>query len=261
MNGPTKFGILGPIVVRTAGGSFEHPTGREARVLAGLLISHNETIRLSDLVKLVWGAEQPASPETALHNVVYRLRKLLEQGGVAECIDKEADGYVIRCDPWMIDSVRFECMIGDAEREEPAKARTTLTEAIDLWRGEPFGSNNNVSPHFRAEAERLSALHWIAIEDRISCELRIGNSRELVPELIGLTTREPIRETLWAYLMAALYQSGQRGRAYQAFKQAEEYLARELGIPPSRTLQTLATAIVDQDDDLVDSVAERSRTG
>ncbi len=245
------FGILGPIVINDADGSASHPSGREARVLAALLLSVNNAVPTHDLIATVWADTPPASPETALHNVVYRLRRTIEEARVNAAIEKEADGYSLRADPMIVDSMRFERMLENAESEVGATAHKILSDAISLWRGEPFGAQMNGTQMFHAEAERLTALRWIAIEDRIKCDLTADNHREVIPELVSLTTRAPIRETLWGYLMAALYRSDQRGRALQAYKQAQRYFAEELDIEPGRQLQELAQAIVDQDDDAV----------
>lgn len=251
MNPRITFGILGPIVINETDGKSSHPTGREARVLAALLLSVNKAVSTHDLIEIVWDDSPPASPETALHNVVYRLRRTLEKATTSATIEKEADGYSLQADPMIVDARRFECMLASAESEEAAAAKQTLTDAMELWRGEPFGTQMNGTPLFHAEAQRLAAKRWIAIEDRIKHDLATRNHREIVPELVSLTTKAPIRETLWAYLMAALYRSDQRGRALQAYQQAKHYLAGELGIEPGRSLQELAQAIVDQDDDAV----------
>ncbi len=251
MEPPIAFGILGPLVISRADGTTSHPTGREAKVLAAMLLSPNKSIPNHDLIEIVWGDKPPASPDTALHNVVYRLRRNLEEAGVPATIEKAPDGYGLMADPMIVDATRFECLVATAERENETAARACLTDAIALWRGEPFGSQLNGSHLFSAETQRLNALRWLAIEDRFRHELAAGNHREMIPELVGLTTKAPIRENLWALLIAALYRSDQRGRALQAYQQARNYLADELGIEPGRALQELAGAVVDQDDELV----------
>ncbi|MDJ0665385.1 MAG: AfsR/SARP family transcriptional regulator [Acidimicrobiia bacterium] len=248
MTPPITFGILGPIVINRPDGTSSHPTGREAKVLAAMLLSINKSIPTFDLISIVWGDSPPASPETALHNVVYRLRRTLEDTGVAATIEKAADGYGLMADPMVVDAARFEWLLATADRENGATAREVLDDAMDLWRGEPFGSRLNGSQLFHAETQRLTALRWLAVEDRIRHDLASGGHREVIPELVGLTTMAPIRETLWAFLIAALYLSDQRGRALQAYQQARAHLAEAIGVEPGRPLQELVGAVVDQDD-------------
>jgi len=261
MKGPTTFSLLGPLTITSPDGEASHPTGREARVLAALLLYPNRPVPIRELVEIVWPDDQPTSPDTALHNVVYRLRRMLAESGVDTEVDKEVDGYVLRADPSLIDVTQFESLLFSAEDASEDRTRELLDEALAMWQGEPLGGTLNDSRFFHAETERLGALRWIALEDRIACDLRAGRHRELIPELIGLTTRSPIRESLWAFLIVALYQSGQRGRAYQTYQRAADSLAGELGIAPGRRLEELAQAVVDQDDALIAQLADGWRSG
>ena len=136
-----------------------------------------------------------------------------------------------------------------------------MIEALDLWRGEFCEGLKADSPYLDAEARRLTAMRWIALETRIGCDLAAGHHRELIPELLGLTTIAPLRENIWAYLMAARYFSGNQGGALLAYRRLRGILTADYGIEPSHSLRKLEEAILAQDDDRIRFLSIGRETG
>jgi DNA-binding SARP family transcriptional activator len=60
----------------------------------------------------------------------------------------------------------------------------------------------------------------------------------------------PLRETLWAQLMLALYRSGRQAEALKAYQRLREHLVEDLGIEPSRELVELEAAVLRHDSTL-----------
>ena len=54
----------------------------------------------------------------------------------------------------------------------------------------------------------------------------------MVAELRGLVAEHPLRERLWALLMRALEEAGRRAEALEAYAQAQQVIADELGVDP-----------------------------
>ena len=129
---------------------------------------------------------------------------------------------------------------------DPREAATTLDEALSLWAGSPL-SDLADSPSLDGEIARLQELRVSAIEDLIGARLSVGEHAEVLPDLERLVREHPLRERLWAHLMLARYRSGRQAEALDAFRQAQELLADELGIDPSPELQELQRRILQQD--------------
>lgn len=256
MKQPLRFGVLGPMAIWDADGNAHQPAGREARALAALLMSPTRQRTIAELIATVWTSDPPASPNNALHNVMYRLRGVLAARDLNEAIEKNATGYRLIVDPLAIDAVRFEQLISAAKQAQLGDGVQLLTDAIELWRGSVLEGMANGAPDLAGEAQRLQALWWVALEMRIEFSLAAQQYRELIPELAGLTTKWPLRESLWTYLIAASYLADQRGQALQYCRRAGEALADEFGIDPSRSLQVLEQAIIDQNDEVIREVVQ-----
>ena len=71
-------------------------------------------------------------------------------------------------------------------------------------------------------------------------------SQTIVDALEALVAEHPLRERLQMALMTALYRSGRQAEALDAYREARRVLVEEVGIEPSRALQDLERAILQQ---------------
>ena len=131
-------------------------------------------------------------------------------------------------------------------RGDPERAAALLHEALELWRGEPLADLAD-EPALRDEIGRLLGARAVAVEDRVDADLGLGRHRELVPELGRLVAEEPLRERRRAQVMLALYRSGQQADALRVYREAQAYLAGELGLEPGRELRALELAVIHHD--------------
>ena len=97
------------------------------------------------------------------------------------------------------------------------------------------------------EIARVEERRLVALEGRVEADLALGRHGELVGELEAAVARDPLRERLRLQLMLALYRSGRRAEALQAYQDARRALATELGLDPGTALQRLERAILEQD--------------
>jgi peptide/nickel transport system substrate-binding protein len=124
-----------------------------------------------------------------------------------------------------------------------------LREALGLWRGEPLADLGDERA-LADEIRRLNDARAVAIEDRVDADLALGRHAELVPELRSMVAAEPLRERRRAQLMLALYRSGQHTEALRVYREAQAYLAGELGLEPGRELRELELAVMRHDAEL-----------
>jgi DNA-binding SARP family transcriptional activator len=94
------------------------------------------------------------------------------------------------------------------------------------------------------ESRRLEESRLCALDQRIEADLRLGRHRELLAELTVLVSRYPTHESLCGQYMLALYRSGRRGEALDAYQRLRATLVRSLGLEPSAALSKLQRSIL-----------------
>jgi DNA-binding SARP family transcriptional activator len=249
-----EFRVLGPLEV-LSGGNTVPVAGQRQRALLTLLLLHaGEVLSTDRLVDRLWGETPPRTAATSLQNAISQLRKLLG----ADVLRTKPPGYVLELDGNALDLRRFEELVTQARRADPADRAQLLRQALDLWHGEPL-AEMLFEPFADDEVPRLVELRLATLEERIDADLERSRHAEVVGELEMLVRRYPLRERMRAQLMLALYRAGRQADALQAYQDARRALIAELGIEPGRALQQLQAAILRQDPQL--DGASRARRG
>jgi hypothetical protein len=135
--------VLGPVALEPTAGEDEAGAlaPRLRRLLAALAVHRNAVVSVDALAEVVWGDQQPSSPEAALHNLVSRLRAAMRTTGPAATVLTRAPGYLLRVEPTDLDAMRFERLAGRGRDElvrDPSSAAESLQEALALWHGAAY---------------------------------------------------------------------------------------------------------------------------
>jgi DNA-binding SARP family transcriptional activator len=250
-----EFSVLGPLEVRIKGRPVPIASARQRIVLATLLMAANHVLTVDTLIDAVWDGNPPSSARGQIQICISALRRLLE---APELIETSPNGYRIRVTGDQLDYNTFNAAL-DRGRSAAADGQLEpalehLDAALRLWRGPALaGLPGRAAETF---ANRLDERRLMAIEDRIEYRLGLGAHRELVAELVTLTSEHPLRERLWGFRMTALYRSGRQAEALAAYRAARQVLVDELGLEPGANLRRLESAILSHDASL-DGTAER----
>ena len=95
---------------------------KQRAVLAMLGLEANRLVSAERLVEGLWGEAPPASAAKMVQNYVWRLRRLLGEGGEAEIVTR-GRGYELQIDRELIDVLRFERLVGEATRGASGERR------------------------------------------------------------------------------------------------------------------------------------------
>ena len=241
-----EFRILGPLEVVDEGRAVQLGGAKQRTLLALLLLTPNRPVSIDHLIDAVWSGDPPTTASNALQYHVSQLRKVLGEG--APIVTQEP-GYLIRLGPGQLDLLRFEQLVEEAERADPARASELLGEALGLWRGEALAelADDALS---QPEAQRLEAARLAALQRHVDADLALGHHAQLVPELEALVRAHPLHEGLVGALMRALYGVGRQADALDVYRQTRQRFDTELGIEPSPSLRELERAILRQDSEL-----------
>jgi DNA-binding SARP family transcriptional activator len=239
-----QYRILGPVEAIGPDGRPLRCSGRPLQLLALLLVNGVRVTPADVAIDALWGEVLPEHPTNALQSVVSRLRRVLGE----EAIPWRAEGYELRlADADAVDARRFERVATEGRdalaRGDHADASRLLADALGLWRG-PALQDMRYEPFAAGEAERLEELRMTCLGERIDADLALGRHAELVAELQALVGEHPLRESLRAQLMLALYRGGRQADALAAYRDARQVLADELGLDPSPELQALERDIL-----------------
>ncbi|MFG2467481.1 BTAD domain-containing putative transcriptional regulator [Streptomyces canus] len=233
-----RFGILGPLDIRTDDGTPIDPGGPRPRALLTLLLLEaGRSVSVERLTDGLYGAEPPAGAANALQSQISRLRRRLAPHAEVEATPA---GYRLAVPAaGTTDAHQFEehAVSGRAALTagDHRQAAAVLRDALALWRGPALPD----LPDAHAERARLAQLRLAAVQDRIDADLALGGGPELVPELRALLSAHPLSERLYGQLMRALHADGRPAEALTVFEEARRTLADELGADPSAELSTL----------------------
>jgi predicted ATPase len=191
---------------------------------------------------------------------VSKLRKILPP---LARIETRGSGYALELDDTVLDAMRFERLLKDGMDSKRAGnaplAASLLRRALALWRGHAY-DDLRYQEFARTEAERLEELRLVALEERVEAELELGRHLELLPELRGLISANPLRERVQAQAMRALYRCGRQSEALEVYAAARRHLHDELGLEPSVELRELQRRILEQDPSLAGPHEHREPT-
>ncbi|MEW2401567.1 BTAD domain-containing putative transcriptional regulator [Streptomyces sp. NPDC046862] len=232
-----RFGILGPLDVRTDDGTPVDPGGPRPRALLTLLLlDAPRAVSTERLTDGLYGSEPPAGAANALQSQISRLRRRLAPHTE---IEATPTGYRVAAPADSVDAHRFELLSREGRAALAAgdhpRAAARLCEALGLWRGPAVPD----LPDAHTERARFDELRLAAVQDRIEADLALGGSPELVPELRTLLAAHPLSERLYGQLMRALHAAGRAAEALTVYEEARRTLADELGADPSPELAAL----------------------
>lgn len=241
-----EFRLLGPVEARRDGAPVPIVRRRERLLLALLLLEAPRQVTADRCISVLWPEARPADPRAALQVTVSRLRAAL--GPTSSCEGARVAGsrghYRIEIDPDRVDAHRFTALLRQARATTDIESRrSALRDALGLWRG-PALQGVGDEPSRDRLALALEEARLSALEERIRCDLALGEGAACVAELRELAAQHPFREGLAAALMSALWQAGRNAESLASFRVYRNRLVDELGIDPGPDLVDLERQIL-----------------
>lgn len=253
-----RIAILGPLAATHHNRPIA-PTAAKPRTVLAVLAAHtNDVVPMNVLISELWQGSPPRNARTTTQTYILSLRKLIDaaarHAGVADDAKKvlvtTSAGYQLRVPADSVDASHFERLanVGHRARERQDYAATAraFAEALSWWRG-PALVDVQAGRRLRIYAQRLSEIRLNALDCRIEADLRLGRHHELLGELSAVTAQHPTHEGLVAHLMLALYRSGRRCEALEAYQRLRTGLTEKLGLEPAPALRRLHRSMLSAD--------------
>jgi SARP family transcriptional regulator, regulator of embCAB operon len=241
--------VLGPLSVRYGSVEITPPAQKLRTVLALLLLSRMPVVPAAALIDELWKDVPPKSARSALQIYICQLRKLL--AGVSEnVLETVHNGYRLAVEPGRFDLKVYDRLRRDgytamAVGDHHAAARL-FRQALNLWRG-PAVTDVHPGTRLLAEVAALEQSRMTLLDYRVELDLRLGRHREILSELAVQTLRHRLHENLHAQYVIALYRSGHRIRALEAFHRLRHNMLGEFGLEPSPRMRELHHAVLTLD--------------
>ncbi|MFE0525145.1 BTAD domain-containing putative transcriptional regulator [Streptomyces sp. NPDC058954] len=248
--GSLRFNVLGPLEGWADGSRLRLGGLIQERVLGTLLLEPGRVLPISRLVESAWAENPPATASHQVRKAIAYLRRRIPDGG--EVIVTDGPGYRAVLGSEQLDLTEFALLVKTARdavgEARPGEAAEALRRALGLWRG-PILSGAG-GPVIEAAATAFEERRLAAAEHLFELRLGFGESSELVVDLRDFVQNHPLRETLRAQLMLALYRAGRQAEALEEYGRVRELLVEELGVDPGPGLTRVYEGILREDPEL-----------
>ncbi|MGY0017440.1 BTAD domain-containing putative transcriptional regulator [Streptomyces sp. YJ-C3] len=242
-----EFRLLGAVAVATESGELPLGPAKRRSLLAALLLRPNTAVPLDQLIDALWPEGPPARARTVAQGHVSRLRALLAQGGADEWgvrLVTRGDAYVLEMPESLLDAHRFEELVRLArDQRTPDDAAALLREALALWHGPALVGVATGGP-LRVAADGLEEARISAVEQLARTYGEFGDHARAASLLHAEAVAHPMRESLAAALMRALYRAGRQSDAIDQYHRTRTLLADELGVDPGAALRAAYAEIL-----------------
>jgi DNA-binding SARP family transcriptional activator len=238
------FRLLGGLEVEAAGAPVRLPGPRQARLLSVLLVHANERVSRDKIIEILWSTP-PQSWQQQLHNAVSALRHFIRGTGSRVKLHSDGSYYRLEVPPDQLDTLQFQAAIASGRRclaeGRADQAMREYERAAGLWRGPLPALAHDEGTAFAA---RLQEMFVDLVEELAQLKLDADEAADAIVLLAGQTADQPLRESLRALYMRALWRVGRSAEALTVFERGRQVLADELGIDPSPELRSLHMAIL-----------------
>ncbi|MCR4653696.1 MAG: diguanylate cyclase [Eubacterium sp.] len=210
--------------------------------LFAYLLSHNRMgCTIQELTDVFWPEEKSENPAGALKNLMYRLRKILNESwpGVNMLITGRGSYHWNTDIPVTIDVHEMEELIQQArDTEDESDKVMYLRQAVDLYRGKVLSDYSNeywvMSMQAYSHSQYLQAVKAL-------CALLEKRSMFSIMEEICLKAidQDQLDEDLHGWLMRAYIGQNKQGLAQQHYQDTVKIIYDNLGVEPSEDLRKI----------------------
>jgi SARP family transcriptional regulator, regulator of embCAB operon len=254
---PAKMSIqlLGPLSVRLNGQPIMPSAAKQRRLLALLALNFGRIIPVPTLMEEIWEGYPPRSAAATLQTYVLQLRRHIAAAADSQRAAKQVlctrhCGYALEAADADIDVVTFRRLAdsgrGYAEIGDHRQASEWFSRALAMWQG-PVLADVSLGPVLELSAIELEEARLGVLKRRIEADLALQRHADILGELRSLAAQHPLNENFCAYLITALYRSGEVMGALAEYQRLRGRLRSELGVDPCPRLRRLQQAVLTGD--------------
>lgn len=228
------------------------------QLLQYLLTNRQQWVQQDELVQILLSGED-SSPINTLKNIVYRLRKILLAGGIAqECVKYSRGSYGLFFEGNMeIDTELFDEYNKKSQDiyEEKEQRLTYCLAALSLYRGS-FLERSSTKPWSTWIAVRYQEKYIDCVKRAVTLAESKDQQRAVLEHLQKAVTLYPYEEDLYVPYIEALYGLNLVDEAHQEYDKIETRLMNEFGVGPTERMRELRKQITGGIQNVVENVAD-----
>ncbi|RME86400.1 MAG: DUF1670 domain-containing protein [Caldilineae bacterium] len=214
------------------------PAGHHARLLLAYLLIHSTQVQQrSRLAATFWPDLPESDARRRLNQALWRARQCWD----GFFSDRETIAIHPQASFWC-DTVAFRRALQQAEQIGEQGRLTLLQQAVEMYRG-PF-LPGYYADWVLVEREYLRERYLACLETLLETKIRQGMYEEALIWAQQLLREEPLNEPINRQVMRLYALAGDRERALMQYETLRQLLAQEIGVPPSRETQELASQIM-----------------
>jgi len=244
--------VLGPLVVRKDGTEVPPPAPLQRRVLSLLASRPGEVVSREWLATQMWGTAS-LSQQRGLQSYVSHLRGSLG----TKTIELIGNGYRLAVDPDAVDEVRFRQQIEDGSAAlghgRYGEAIASLSQALSMWRGEPYEDlprGDFVARRRGLDESRLTAQDGL-LRAQIEMLRNVYEAEQLLATSSEWYVQQPQREVRVREHMRCLGLAGRVAEVATVVKEYQSALRSHAGSEAGHDLALLASRIMARDPEVL----------
>src|SRR5215211_797271 len=243
----TRVFVLGRVEIESEGGLITEPRfpGRQGRRLFAYLLCHRQQpVTPEELAEALWRDTPPPAWGSALHALISKLRRLLDQVGDGDTLDLTGGhgNYLLRVGQGVwIDREAVAEAIDEAEawlRSGDVKRAWGPSNIAAISARRPFLPGEE-GDWIERERARLHAILVRALDCLVDIWFANDEPALAVDAARGSIALEPFRETGYQRLIRLHKALGNRAEALRVYEDCRRLLSSELGVDPSQDTQAL----------------------
>ena len=213
---------------------------RPQLMLALLLARAGQTVGVTELIDLLWGADPPANAVNMVRRHVGVIRRALEPGlpfrAEGSWLAGVPGGYRLRADPASADVQEFRALAERARAAtSPALAVPDWVAALSLWRGR-YAHGLTPAAATPAAFEAVDEERAAAALAAARAALRAGAMTTVLPLVSAVAEANPLDESLAAEVIRLLAAEGRMAAASAWYRRTRDALDEHLGVSPGPAL-------------------------
>ncbi|MGI6168789.1 MAG: BTAD domain-containing putative transcriptional regulator [Christensenellales bacterium] len=209
------------------------------KVMCYLLAMRGKAVLPDELVEQALSGKEYDNPLKVAHNLLYRLRKILDVEGQPSYIRTVGKGYVWNCDaPNCLDVLKYEQAV---DRAAAARRRgetdvVALGEALNFYRGD-FLPELYYEQWTMPIRQLLKNKYLACVRSLLEAYKKRGAHGEVITLCEKAIAIDPYSEMLHVYYIDALVAEKRSAYASQHYSYTAQLLYNEFGVQPSAELK------------------------